>query len=72
MPYSNLYWSCPFYKWDERLCVHCEGGSKIVFHDQTSASLYFREYCTHTKDWTRCSIAQSIKRFYEGKEAAEQ
>lgn len=71
MAYSNLYWSCPFYKWDERLCVHCEGGSKIVFPDQQSASRYFYAYCTHSADWQRCTIAQARTKYYEGKEAVE-
>ena len=24
--HTHLNWACPFYKWDERLRIHCEGG----------------------------------------------
>lgn len=24
--YSHKTWACPFFRWDERLCVRCEGG----------------------------------------------
>lgn len=63
MGYSNRTWVCPFYKWDERLCVHCEGG-KIRFPDRISLNEFVRLYCG-TANWKTCSVAENLLRYYE-------
>ena len=39
MGYSNKTFACPFFKWDERLCVHCEGG-RVTFPDKDQHPLF--------------------------------
>ena len=36
MGYSNKTFACPFFTWDERLAVHCEGG-RVTFPDKEAA-----------------------------------
>lgn len=41
MGYSHRTWACPFYRWDERCKVHCEGGC-VAFPDREAAAEYAR------------------------------
>ena len=36
--YSHKTWACPFFRWDERLCVRCEGGC-MSFPDRKSCTV---------------------------------
>ena len=65
MGYSNKTWQCPFFRWDERLCVHCEGG-KVEFPD-----MKVRDYCADNPGWKKCTIASFLERFYEREEDGE-
>lgn len=67
--YTKLYWICPFYRWDEKSCVHCEGGSKVTFPDVTTKMEFYRAYCAHATGWQTCSVAMSLNKYYERKEA---
>ncbi len=67
MGWSNRTWTCPFFKWDERLCVHCEGG-RMVFPDWKAATEYADRYCAAQSGWKACSVAASLLRYYERKE----
>lgn len=60
--HSHKYWTCPFFKWDEPLCVNCEGG-KQKFPDKTAIQEYTQEYCASTQ-WERCTIAANLLRYY--------
>lgn len=64
---SNKTWACPFYRWADRTTVHCEGG-RIAFPDAATASSYADSYCAGGQDWKRCTIARSLREYYEGKE----
>ena len=64
MGYSNKTFTCPFFKWDERLCVHCEGG-RPSFPDRKAAQEYIDRYCGGLDGWKDCSIAQNLLRYYE-------
>ena len=64
MGYSNKTFACPFFKWDERLCVHCEGG-RPSFPDRTAAQEYINQFCGDVTGWKNCSIARTLLRFYE-------
>ena len=44
MGYSNRTFYCPFFRWDERTRVHCEGG-KISFPDPEAALIYIAGHC---------------------------
>lgn len=37
--YSHKTWACPFFHWDERLCVRCEGGC-MSFPDREALAEY--------------------------------
>lgn len=58
-------WVCPFYKWDERLCVHCEGGGRAAFPDRETAKDYADRYCGSLDGWEKCTLAAARVRYYE-------
>ena len=62
--YTNRSWVCPFFKWDERLRVHCEGGRQ-VFPDGQAARDYAGRYCACMEGWKNCSVADNLLRYYE-------
>lgn len=65
--YSHKTWACPFFRWDERMCVHCEGG-KVDFPDMDTRGEYIDRYCASVPGWEKCTIASSLENFYERKE----
>lgn len=69
--WSNRAWKCPFFGWDERLCIHCEGG-KVKFQDRQAAVEYIDLHCASLDGWKRCSIADSLNKYYERKIVDEQ
>lgn len=64
MGYSNKTFACPFFKWDERLCVHCEGG-RPTFPDRAAAQEFIDKHCGDINGWRTCSIAAVLLRYYE-------
>ena len=62
--YSNKTWCCPFFKWDEKLCVHCEGG-RAVFPDMGARADYINRYCADVLGWKKCSLAGLMAGYYE-------
>ena len=64
MGYSNKTFVCPFFRWDERLRIHCEGG-RISFRDRQEAEEYIEHNCGELNRWRECSIARSLLRYYE-------
>lgn len=64
MGYSNRTWQCPYYKWDEKLIMHCEAG-RLRFPDRDTAVAYFDTFCSCLWGWKKCTLAQSMTRFYE-------
>lgn len=64
MGYSNKTFACPFFKWDERLCVHCEGG-RVTFPDKAAAQEYIDRYCAAAQWWQACTVASTLLRYYE-------
>ena len=67
MGYSHLIYCCPYYEWDGKTDMHCEGG-KIAFPDRATAQMYFNTYCGDVDGWRRCTVARAITRFYETQE----
>lgn len=64
MGYSNKTFTCPFFRWDERLCIHCEGG-RIAYPDRKTAEEYINRYCGSVVHWKECSVASNLLRYYE-------
>lgn len=68
MGYRSLYWCCPFYTFDEKQTVHCEGGSRIVFPSVEQALDYYRQRCVDLNGWRECPIAAILLQHYEEEE----
>ena len=66
--YRNEVFTCPYYGWETKSAVNCEGG-KIRLPDAEAAREYFRTYCTDLNGWRRCTVARAITRHYEAGEA---
>lgn len=56
--------TCPYFKWEEGLCLHCEAG-RIKFKDYTERREYIYRYCAVNPGWESCTLAQNITRRYE-------
>lgn len=69
--YRHLYWVCPYYTFDEKLCVHCEQGSRVKFKDAKTLRQYEKDYCASMDGYMRCSIAKALERQYEEREEYE-
>lgn len=65
--YSGRVWACPFFRWDERLRVHCEGG-KMSLTDPRTFESYACRYCCDVDGWDRCSLAKALVEQYERRE----
>lgn len=63
MGYTNRYWMCPFYKWDEKNAIHCEGGSMIKLPKQALRE-YASCYCA-SQNWKMCTVCKAILKTYE-------
>lgn len=59
---------CPYYQESDALCVHCEGGTRIVFPARTEAREYTARYC-NSYEWAHCTVAASLTRYYERTDA---
>lgn len=63
-------WCCPFFRWEDRLRVNCEGG-RVCFHDGEERRLYINRFCACVPGWEGCSIAQGLQQYYERLEEHE-
>ena len=63
--YSNRIWVCPYFSWDERCTVHCEGGTRVRFAHYRTYADYVRTYCCDVDHWHRCSVAAALNKQYE-------
>lgn len=66
MGYSNRRWTCPFYTWDEKQKIHCEGGC-MKFPDQATLRRYADRYCASTTGWRDCTVAAGLLEYYDRK-----
>jgi len=68
MHYSRRTWCCPFYRYDEKNKVHCEGGSVFCVRDKSIFAAHADKYCGNAKGWRLCQIAVALEEFYEKRE----
>ena len=61
----NKFWACPFFKWDGKQEISCEGG-RVNFPLPDTANAYMNEYCAG--DWKKCSVAAALLEYYETEE----
>jgi len=59
--YSNKTWICPYYKYDRKLSVTCEGG-KVFFPSSEAGRKFTDTYCA-SFGYKNCCIAQMIDAF---------
>lgn len=63
--YSSRIWECPFFKWDEKRKVHCEGG-KVALPGKEQTE-YIEQYCASEQGWRECPLAKALEKYYERK-----
>ncbi len=62
-----LTWCCPFFTWEEKNCVHCEG-AKLRFGTAEGRLDYARRFCANASGWKDCTLAQNLVREFERSE----
>ena len=68
MDYWKKTFRCPFFRYDEKQILGCEGG-RIKFPDAATAKRFMDEYCAHPSNgWKDCCIAACLLKFYETQE----
>lgn len=55
---------CPYYLWEEPLCIFCEGG-KVRFRDFAHRRDYVYTYCAAAPGWEVCTVAAAVTKSYE-------
>ena len=63
--YASRLWKCPFFRWDERQAVHCEGGTRLAFESRGTYVRYINAYCDNLDGWWDCTIACALCAQYE-------
>ncbi|MCQ2440230.1 MAG: hypothetical protein MJ074_10825 [Oscillospiraceae bacterium] len=64
--WNHLYWTCPFYRNDQKAKLHCEAGW-ISLRSPAALSDYAKKYCA-SHDWKNCTLAREILKTYETEE----
>ena len=62
--YSSRIWVCPFFRWDKKAQVYCEGGT-VAMPDNRAFQEFVTTYCAADKGWENCAIAKSMTEYYE-------
>lgn len=65
-----LTYACPYWKWEEKMCSHCEM-AVLKFPSAEARREYTSKYCASVEGWCNCSIAKMLNEGYE-KEKYEQ
>lgn len=65
--YSSMAWQCPFFVWDEKQKIHCEGGT-LKFCKGREKSRYAHQYCANFSEWKMCTLSQFLLEKYEREE----
>jgi hypothetical protein len=65
--YSHKTWRCPYFRYDEKRSVHCEGGTVIRFPDRRSIQDYTTAFCA-AYNYGECTVAKALNNYYERKE----
>ena len=67
MGYRKIKWACPYYRWDEKTRIHCDGGIIKIPHERDMIA-YARRYCAAVPGWEDCTIAKAMNESYEREE----
>lgn len=55
---------CPFFKWEEKLRIHCEAGV-LDFMSRDGYKDYCDKFCGDALGWKGCTLAQNLGMEYE-------
>lgn len=61
--YSSKRFKCPFFRWDEKGKVHCEGG--VVSLPRPELRRYVEQYCANLQGWKQCPMARGMGEYYD-------
>ena len=64
MGWRNVTWVCPYFHYDEKLLVACEGGTRIKFDDIQTLRQYEDAHCCSMDGYHKCSVAQALEEKY--------
>ena len=64
MDYWHFNFICPYFIWDEKQRIGCEGKHILKFDTGNDARRYMKEYCAGWK-WHKCPHADQMNKFYE-------
>lgn len=68
--WSHKYWSCPFYRRDEKMCIRCDGGA-VSFLDHIELAEFADRHCASAKGWRDCTLAKMLLKREESKDGEE-
>lgn len=66
MDYWHYNFICPYFKWDEKQRVGCEGKHVLKFDSANAAKKFMKSYCAGWK-WGQCPHAEKMNQEYEGR-----
>ena len=66
MDYWHMNFICPYFKWDDKDRVGCEGKHILKFDNKFAAKRFMQNYCAGWK-WHLCPHAQHMNKIYEEK-----
>jgi len=63
--YTHKTWSCPYFIWDDKRMIKCEGG-RLRFPDFATCSGFAENYCASLSGngWKNCCIARTVSLWY--------
>ncbi len=60
----NKTWTCPYFTWDGRKEISCEGG-RLEFPTAAAAVAYMDTFCAGGNNWRHCTLAEALTKHYE-------
>ena len=61
--YWHMYVICPYFCWDAKEAIGCEGKTTHRFPKGKLCKEYQAKYCA--ADWKSCTYAQALNQYYE-------
>lgn len=64
MDYWHKIWVCPYFIWDDRTKIGCEGKITLKFPDKKSLAEYADRFCCSIDNYPNCPVAKMIEEKY--------
>lgn len=65
MSHRHISWWCPFFYYDTKEYIACEGGTRVRFESNEQLQEYAHKYCATPNGCYGCSIALTLFAKYE-------